>query len=67
MGVSISNSQKLMEWIYREVEGYSRPENHCEPIQDNYDLYNFHTRVGYNSIQVPIDYKLGGTGTYPGT
>ena len=23
----MSNSQKLMEWIYREVEGYSRPES----------------------------------------
>ena len=32
---SISNSQKLVEWIYREVEGYSKPEKHCEPIQHN--------------------------------
>ena len=28
VGVSISNSQKLIEWMYREVEGYSRPEKH---------------------------------------
>ena len=34
VGVSISNSQKLKEWIYREVEGYSRPEKHYKPIQD---------------------------------
>ena len=27
-----------MEWIYREVEGYSRPEKHCEPIQHNFML-----------------------------
>ena len=35
VGVRISNSQKLIEWIYREIEGYNRPENHCEPIQHN--------------------------------
>ena len=28
--VSISTSQKLIGWIYREVEGYSRPEKHHE-------------------------------------
>ena len=33
VGISISNSQKLIEWIDRKVEEYSRPENHCEPIQ----------------------------------
>ena len=33
--VSVSNSQKLIEWIYKQVEGYSRPEKHCEPIQHN--------------------------------
>ena len=26
-------TQKLMEWIDREVEGYGSPEKHCEPIQ----------------------------------
>ena len=26
-------TQNLVEWIYREVEGYSRPEKHDEPIQ----------------------------------
>ena len=35
VGVSISNSQKLIEWLYREVEGYSRPEKHYESIQRN--------------------------------
>ena len=33
--VSMSNAQKLIEWMYRDVEGYSRPEKHCEPIQHN--------------------------------
>ena len=35
MGVSISNSQKLIEWIDRKVEEYSGPEKHCEPVQYN--------------------------------
>ena len=35
VGVLISNFQKLTEWIYREVEGYSKPEKHCEKIQHN--------------------------------
>ena len=47
VGASISNSQKLIEWIYREGEGYSRPERHCEPIQNIWNLYNFHTAVAY--------------------
>ena len=33
--VSILNSQKLMEWIYREVERHNRPEKHHEAIQHN--------------------------------
>ena len=32
VGVSISNSQKLVVWKQREVEGCSRPEKHYEPI-----------------------------------
>ena len=40
-------TQKLIEWIDRKVEGYSRPEKHHEPIQHNSDLYNFHFTVGY--------------------
>ena len=28
----MSNSQKLIEWKYRKVEGYGRPEKHYEPI-----------------------------------
>ena len=58
-----SNSQKLLEWLYREVEGYSRSAKHYESIQYNQDLYNFHT----NSIQVLINYKLGDIGTYTET
>ena len=33
--VSMSNIQKLIEWLYREAEGYGRPEKHPEPIQHN--------------------------------
>ena len=40
-------TQKLIEWMYKEVEEYSRPEKHYEPIQYNSDLCNFHTAVGY--------------------
>jgi len=32
----MSNSQKLIEWLYWEVEGYSRPEKHYESIQHNF-------------------------------
>ena len=35
LGVSITNSQKLIQCIYREIKGYSRPDKHCEPIQHN--------------------------------
>ena len=31
----MSNSQKLIEWMYREVKDYSRPEKCYEPIQHN--------------------------------
>ena len=34
-GVSISKSQKVIEWIDSKVEGYSRPEKHYEPILHN--------------------------------
>ena len=33
--ISMSNIQKLIEWLYREAEGYGRPEKHHEPIQHN--------------------------------
>ena len=29
--ITTMNFPKLIERIYREVEGYSRPEKHCEP------------------------------------
>ena len=45
--ILISNSQKLIEWIDRKVERYSRSEKPYEPIQHNSDLYNFHTTSGY--------------------
>ena len=28
-------SKKLIEWVFREVEGYSRPEKHGESNQHN--------------------------------
>ena len=62
----MSNSQKLIEWIYREVRRYSRPEKHYEPIQ-LIKIYTNFTQLDTNSIQVPIDYKLGDTETYPRT
>ena len=31
----MSNTKKLMKWIDRKVEGYSRPEKPYEPIQHN--------------------------------
>ena len=34
VGVSIPNSQKLIEWIYSDIKGHSRPEKHCEPIKN---------------------------------
>jgi len=33
--------------MHREVEGYSRHDKPCEPIQHNQDLDSFHTTVGY--------------------
>ena len=48
-----------MEWIDRKLEGYSRPEKHCESVQHNWDLYCFTQQQDTNSIQVPIDYKPG--------
>ena len=33
--LSTSNSQNLIEWIYRKAEGYSRPEKHHEATQHN--------------------------------
>ena len=53
-----------MEWIDRKLEGYSRPEKHCEPIQHNWDLYYFTQQQDTNSIQVPIDYKPGNITCY---
>ena len=52
--------------MYREVEEYSRPEEHYEPIQ--HKLYIIFTQSeDTNSIQVSIDYKLENSRTYPET
>ena len=47
VGVPITNSQKLVQWIDKKLEGYSRPEKHYAPSQHKYDLHHFHTRAGY--------------------
>ena len=49
-----------------KVEAFSRLENTMN--QFNIIIYTIFTQsYDTNSIQVPIDYKLGDTGTYPGT
>ena len=59
VGVSISNSQKLIERMHREEE-HSRPEKH-----DIVKIYTIFTQqLDTNSVQVPIDYKLGNSGTF---
>ena len=63
----MSNSQKLIEWLYWEVEGYSRPEKHYEPFNIIKIYIIFTQQQDTNSTQVPIDEKPGDTGTYPGT
>ena len=35
IGILVSCSQKLIERIYRKVEGYSRPEKYREPTEHN--------------------------------
>ena len=66
VGVSTSNSQKLIDWMYGKAEGWSRPEKHCEPIQCK--IFTIFTeQQDTNYIQVHINYKVGDTGTYPGT
>lgn len=37
----MSDSQKLIEWICREVEGYSGLEKHCEPVPHNWDFIQY--------------------------
>ena len=62
VGVSISNSQKLIEWICKEIERYSRPEKHYEQFSIIKIYTIFTQQKDINSIQVPIDYKLRDTG-----
>ena len=59
VGLSISNSQKLTEWIDRKVEGYSTPETLLRFIPFA------HQQQDTNSIQVLKHCKSGDTGTYP--
>ena len=65
--VSTSNSQKLIEWIDRKVEGYNRSEKHYEQLNIIKIYTNFTQQQDTNSIQVPTNYKPGDTVTYPGT
>ena len=66
-GVSILNSQKLIEWIDRKVEGYSNPKSTMNQFNVIKIYKIFTQQQDTNSIQVLIDYKPGDTGTYPGT
>ena len=49
----------------RKVEGYNRPEKHQFNIIKMYTTFT--QQRDTNSVQVPMDYKPGDTGTYPGT
>ena len=56
----------IMEWKDRKVEGYrlANTMNQFNIIK----IYTIPTQQqDTNSIQVPIDYNPGDTGTYPGT
>ena len=71
--VSISTSQKLIGWIYREKKDIVDLKSTVSQfnIMKMYTVfiwvYSFHMTESTNSIQVSIDCKLGDTGTYPGT
>ena len=62
----MSNSQKLIERMYREVEEYM-----LKSIMNQLNIIRIYTiftqQQDTNSIQVPIHYKPGDTGTYPET
>ena len=67
VGVSISNSQKLVGWIDRKVEGYSRPRSTTNQFNIIKIYIIFTQQQETNSIQVTIGYKPGDTETCPGT
>ena len=47
--------------------GYSRPEKHHNQFNITKIYIIVTQQWDTNSIQVPIDYKVGDTGTYAGT
>ena len=61
----MSNSQKLIEWIDRKVEDIVD----LKSTMDQFNIIKIYTiftqQQDTNSIQVPIHYKPGDTGTYP--
>ena len=66
MEFQYQNCQKLIEWLDRKVERYSRPEKPYEPI--THKIYTIFTQQqDTNSTQVPIVCEPGHTGTYPET
>ena len=64
--VSVSNCQKLIDWIetWKDVVDLISTMRQFNIIK----IYIiFIQQQDTNCIQVPIDYKLGDSGTYPGT
>ena len=57
---------RLIEWVDRKVEGHSRLENTMNQFNIIKIYRLFTQQQDINSIQVPIDYKLGDPETYPG-
>ena len=48
----------------RKVEGYSRPESTMNQLKTIKFYMIFTQQQDTNSVQIPIDYKPGDTGTY---
>ena len=64
VGVSISNSQKLIDELDRKVEGYGRLKSNVNQFNIIKIYTVFIQQQDTNSIQVPIDYKQGDTETF---
>ena len=61
----MSNSQKLIEQIYRKVEADLKSTMNQFKVIKIYVIFT--QQQDTNSIQVLIDYKPRNTRTYPGT
>ena len=56
---------KISRMNRKKIEIYSTSEKHYEPIQHSQIYTIFTQQQDTNSIQVPVYYKPGDTGTYP--